>query len=275
MSEAIRAGTFASGFEHYGLIGHKDPVAALAVLRRRSIFRRIYLISVADLLAAGHYANGYDHYLRTGDREWRSGHLLFDPAMHHEAAALLAPGRHDGSWANIRRFLTGNRRVGSTHRLSWYFDPIWYLSAYPGHRGRRSMPGGGRARSNIISPTAGPPRSTRGSIFPRQYYRDLYPDIRIPTLDSRNHPQRVSITSSTTARWSVAARCRRSTCKDYFPRRHGADRHRAADMSATPSRISSAAAATRAPRHPAILEVAERREAGNSTSWPARTCCRR
>lgn len=177
VSEAIRAGTFASGFEHYGLIGHKTRSPHW--LFSETFYLAEYPDLTADLLAAGHYANGYDHYLRTGDREWRSGHLLFDPAMHHEAAALDS-GRHDGS-GEYRRFLTGNRRVGSSHRLSWYFDPIWYLNSYPEVAAEIDAGQWSCALEHYLG-NGRPAAFNPGEHFSEQYYRDLYLDIH-PALD--------------------------------------------------------------------------------------------
>ncbi len=178
VARAVRGGTFASGFEHYGLTGHQNRSPHW--LFSETFYLAEYPDLTADLLAEGRYANGYDHYIRAGDRQWRSGHLLFNPAMHRDAA-LRAPGQIDDA-GEYRRFLTGNRRVGSTHRLSWYFDPVWYLNTYPEVAAEIDAGRWSCALEHYLSndrPAAFDP----GQHFSETYYRDLYPDIRA-TLDS-------------------------------------------------------------------------------------------
>jgi GT2 family glycosyltransferase len=127
VAAAVSQGTFVSGFEHYGLNGH--AARSPHWLFHERFYRSENADLTADALKAGVYANGYDHYLRTGDREFRSGHWLFNPAMHRMATASAA--NETPRTGEFSRFLSGDRSVGSTHRLSWYFDPVWYLAAYP------------------------------------------------------------------------------------------------------------------------------------------------
>jgi GT2 family glycosyltransferase len=127
VAQAVADGTFGAGFEHYGLVGHKTNAP-------HWLFSEPYYLAenadlTADTLKAGHYANGYDHYLKTGDGEFRTGHWLFNPAMHRMAA--LAAAGEPAAGGEYARFLAGDRRVASAARLSWYFDPIWYLETYP------------------------------------------------------------------------------------------------------------------------------------------------
>ncbi len=127
VARALAEGGFSSGFEHYGLNGHKGRSPHWLFCERHYLAE--YVDLTADALKAGNYANGYDHYLRTGDREFRSGHWLFNPAM-HRTATIADPATQPRS-GEFRRFLSGDRRAGSTARLSWYFDPVWYLATYP------------------------------------------------------------------------------------------------------------------------------------------------
>ena len=127
VAQAVADGTFAAGFEHYGLSGHKTRSPHWLFSERFYLSEHADL--TADSLKAGGYANGYDHYLRTGDGEFRSGHRLFDPAMHRLATLATPDARSEGG--EFGRFLASDRRVASTHRLSWYFDPVWYLATFP------------------------------------------------------------------------------------------------------------------------------------------------
>ena len=127
VASAVAGGSFSSGFEHYGLNGHKGRSPHWLFSERFYLTENIDL--TADLLKSGVYTNGYDHYLRTGDQEFRRGHWLFDPTMHRIATVAAASGtRRSGEFV---RFLSSDHSVGSVHRLSWYFDPIWYLTTYP------------------------------------------------------------------------------------------------------------------------------------------------
>ena len=145
VATAVALGQFASGFEHYGLDGHK------ARSPHWLFSEAFYLAENIDLtrarLTAAMLANGYDHYLRNGDAEMRSGHWLFDPLMHRAAREEQArlhpeivggPGADGigqaggpGSRGEFDRFVRGDRSVASEHPLSWYFDPRWYLATYP------------------------------------------------------------------------------------------------------------------------------------------------
>jgi GT2 family glycosyltransferase len=117
----IADGVFPCGFEHYLATGFMDRSAHWL------FSERFYLAGNTDItrsrLDEAGFVNAYDHYLAAGDAEFRSGHLFFNPEFY--AAAVQAPG------APFQSFVKDGCAAGSTARLSWYFDPEWYLRRYP------------------------------------------------------------------------------------------------------------------------------------------------
>ncbi len=124
----VAAGGARSGFEHYCSDGH----------RGRSphwLFDEAYYLTsnpdiTPGLLGRLQLTNGYDHYLTIGDTENRPGSRFFDSQLYHQnveegTAALKSLG------GPFERFLADGCQAGSSARLSWYFDPAWYLATYP------------------------------------------------------------------------------------------------------------------------------------------------
>jgi GT2 family glycosyltransferase len=125
VAELIAAGACASGFAHYVASGFADRSA-------HWLFSdRYYRAGNPDLthsrLEQAGFLNAYDHFLTAGDREFRAAHLFFDPKMY----AAGRPGTDFSSAGPFAQFVAGNHEAGSTDRLSWYFDPDWYLTSYP------------------------------------------------------------------------------------------------------------------------------------------------
>lgn len=139
VAAAVHAGSFESGFAHYCSDGYinRSPHWLFS--------ETIYLARYPDLTRAtlerlGAF-NGYDHYLRYGDREFRSGHLLFDPHLYYAHARVRddgALGKGTGKASALSIPETGSfaafladEAEQNTLRVSWYFDPEWYLKTYP------------------------------------------------------------------------------------------------------------------------------------------------
>lgn len=122
----VAAGGAPNGFSHYIHDGHRgrSPHWLFDEYRYRALHKDLEGIGEDP---AG-YANGYDHFLAAGDAEGRSGHRLFDHALYRanvseDEETSQAPG------GCFRHFLRDGR-AGNV-RLSWYFDPDWYLRTYP------------------------------------------------------------------------------------------------------------------------------------------------
>jgi O-antigen biosynthesis protein len=175
---AVAEGSFASGFEHYGLTGHKQRSPHW--LFSESFYFSEHNDLTADMLRNGRFVNGYDHYLRTGDREFRSGHWMFDPGMHR--SATLGAEQAPVNGGEYSRFVSGDRRVASTARISWYFDPDWYLTTYPAVREEIQAGQWSCALEHYLC-NAAPASFNPNAHFDEDYYRNLYPEIH-PLLES-------------------------------------------------------------------------------------------
>ncbi len=127
LADAIRAGHVASAFDAYCRGGFRSRSAHW--LFEESSYRRRYPDISDAALDTADIANGYDHYLRHGNREARIGHPLFDPTFYQAAlepddvtrAQALGPFPH-----YLRRVAS----VAPEPQTSGYFDPAWYLSRY-------------------------------------------------------------------------------------------------------------------------------------------------
>ncbi|GAJ29192.1 glycosyltransferase [Acidomonas methanolica] len=117
--QAIADGTYVSGFDHYRSAGYRDR-------NPHWLFSEEYYLAgnpdVGKSLANdGVFRNGYDHYLRCGDGEFRSGSWFFDPLEYIKSTtgeAARAPFSH---------YLTHP----SGYSNSPYFDTDWFIRAYP------------------------------------------------------------------------------------------------------------------------------------------------
>ena len=128
VAESVERGTLRSGFAHYCHDGYRERSPHWL------FSEKFYLTSNPDItrgvLDRQGMVNGYDHYLAVGDRGFRSGHWFFDAAMYH--ASKPEVDRSDpGVGGSFAQFLAGGCISGSLVRVSWYLDPVWYLSRYP------------------------------------------------------------------------------------------------------------------------------------------------
>lgn len=125
--KAICAGNVESGFAHYQNGGYVDHSPHW--LFDELYYRRTYpVVSQSTLTAAG-LVNGYDHFLTIGQDEFLSGHPFYDP----ECGVLLLRGLgisvHDRDVFGTYLGLDG--ADSDRGRVSWLFDPVWYLARYP------------------------------------------------------------------------------------------------------------------------------------------------
>lgn len=127
VAEAVRTGLVASGFDAYcreGLHGRSPHW-----LFDEFFYRARYADLTEACLAADGAVNGYDHYLRHGDRSGRSGHPLFDPATYR---AQLDPAdwrtaEAQGCFTHYLQSLSPNH---PERRTTIYFDPSWHAAAW-------------------------------------------------------------------------------------------------------------------------------------------------
>jgi GT2 family glycosyltransferase len=118
----IARGVYPSGFAHYRAEGFVDRSPHWL------FSERFYLSGNPDLtrsrLDEAGFINAYDHYLSAGDAEFRAGHLFFNPE-------LYTAGTERKELPPFAQFVQDGCAAGSQIRLSWYFDPVWYLQTYP------------------------------------------------------------------------------------------------------------------------------------------------
>lgn len=110
---------YVSGFDHYRSVGHRDRSPHWLFNEEH------YVVSNPDvgrlLRNDTGLRNGYDHYLRTGDAEFRSGSWFFNPFEYIKSTSdeiIRSPFRH---------YLAHQ----SGYSNSAWFDTDWYMTSYP------------------------------------------------------------------------------------------------------------------------------------------------
>ena len=175
----VAAGGAASGFAHYCTDGHAgrsphwlfDEGHYLAANRdvTPALLKQLQLV------------NGYDHYLTIGDAEHRHGHKFFDPQLYQQNAVEgdAARNSHGGPF---ERFLVDGSRAGSVARLSWYFDPHWYLQTYPDVQAEIADGWWSCALHHFLANRT-PLRYTALQWFSEDLYGKTYPDVLDAVMD--------------------------------------------------------------------------------------------
>jgi GT2 family glycosyltransferase/glycosyltransferase involved in cell wall biosynthesis len=170
----VAAGGFASGFAHYCDDGYRERSP-------HWLFSEQFYLSSNPEVTRGvldrhGLVNGYDHYLALGDRGFRGGHWFFDPAL-YRAHKPEADRSDPGVGGGFAQFLAGGCVSGSLARVSWYFDPAWYLQAYPEVAGEVAT-GLWRCALHhfLCNPT--PQRYQALEWFSEAYYGATYPDVQ-------------------------------------------------------------------------------------------------
>ena len=172
IAEAIAAGVYESAFDAY-CRGGSDRAAHW--LFDETQYRRRYPdLSEAALVACG-AVNGYDHFLRHGDREGRVGHTLFDPAFY---AAAFAPDRP------FQHYLAGLWEGRLEQPTSVYFDPAWYLAQYP-DVARAITNGTWRSALHHYLTNASPTEFDPLPAFSERYYLARNPDLATVVQDGQ------------------------------------------------------------------------------------------
>lgn len=118
VAEAVAAGMWRSGFEHYCLEGHADRSGHMLFDDAGYAADHPELTDEA-LHEAGCF-NRYDHYLKLGAAAGARGHRLFDALCHGVEA-----GEAFGHYLDAVRF------GAAEPAPSALFDPVWYLAFHP------------------------------------------------------------------------------------------------------------------------------------------------
>jgi GT2 family glycosyltransferase len=186
---AVLAGEAESGFDLYcrNEGRHRWP----HWLFDEAHYRASYDDLTDEVLVSNGMVNGYDHFLQHGARELRMGSPFFDPAIYRdnqepEAAAKAGAAAEAAGW--FADFIARQHaRTGTVAVTSVYFEPEWYLQAYPDVARAVAE---GRVMSALHhyltndTPSAFDPLPE----FSESFYLKLYPDIQaaIEAGDFRN-----------------------------------------------------------------------------------------
>jgi GT2 family glycosyltransferase len=132
IAELVRGGQYASGFDHYCQHGHR--CVSPHWLFDDALYADLYEDMTLENLAAHDCHGRYDHYLRSGQREARMGHFLFDGQFY--AARAVAAGVDAAELERLGPYVHFLYRLGAEEELasSIYFDPVWYVERQPGAR---------------------------------------------------------------------------------------------------------------------------------------------
>ncbi len=176
IAELVRAGNYQSGFDHFCQHGHRG--VSPHWLFDDELYANLYEDMTLENLDAHQCFGRYDHYLKSGQRERRMGHFLFDGAYYRERAiaAGVAEAEIDAQGPYVH-FL--NRLGSGEDELapSIYFDPLWYVQYHPGARADISR---GRYTSSIQHYLTSeiPEHLDPVPQFSEHFYRRRHPDIQ-------------------------------------------------------------------------------------------------
>ncbi|GAN53466.1 glycosyltransferase [Tanticharoenia sakaeratensis] len=169
VAAGVREGIFASGFQHYCESGFRSR-APHWLFSEQDYFTRNPDLTPHALDERG-FHNGYDHFLKVGDREGRIGHQFFDPLV-FRADALAAHSGIDLDRGLFAQYLASPQ----TTRTSWYFDPAWYLETYP--QVRQAIEQGEYSGPLHHYLTNGTPQAfDPNPFFSEASYASRYPDV--------------------------------------------------------------------------------------------------
>ncbi|MFT8643894.1 glycosyltransferase [Gluconacetobacter sp.] len=170
IDEAIHAHEVPSGFAHYCAEGFSDrnPNGFFDEL----FYRETQLgLSLEEVEHHG-LRNGYDHFLSYGAREGRDASLFFSTSLFlKENPDFL----HDTRLGPFVAFMENlHAPENASRRTSWFFDPAWYLRAYPTVSDR--MPEWGHPLRHYLITTT-PATFDPLPFFSERFYATSHPDV--------------------------------------------------------------------------------------------------
>ena len=166
IDEAWLRATLPGGASGFDALCRAGTVRAPHWLFDQALYRHRYPDLTDEALEAGGFRDGFDHYLRVGDREGRSGSPFLDPAF---TLARLPPvaAAHVAARGCFAWYLEVLGTVAEPDLSPW-FDPAWYLAHTP--QARRAP---GALRHYLTAADPGDPLPQ----FSERFYLDRYPDI--------------------------------------------------------------------------------------------------
>ncbi len=175
IAELVRQGAYASGFDHFCRHGHRG--VSPHWLFDDALYADLYEDMTLEILDAHGCYGRYDHYLRSGQRERRMGHFLFDGPFYRARAleAGATDGEIDGPGPYVH-FLATQGGGGDELATSLYFDPAWYVEHHPGAKADILHGRYGGALHHYLTNQA-PEGFDPVPQFSERFYRRRYPDI--------------------------------------------------------------------------------------------------
>ncbi len=131
IAELVRGGGYASGFDHFCQHGHRG--VSPHWLFDDALYADLYEDMTIENLDLHQCYGRYDHYLKSGQRERRLGHYLFDSDFYRVQA--LAAGVSAEEVDALGPYVHYLARLGAGFEEiapSVYFDPGWYGEHHPG-----------------------------------------------------------------------------------------------------------------------------------------------
>ena len=123
----IEARDISSGFEHYCTYGFKDRNPNCFFDEK--FYCQTQVCMSPEQLEAHGLRNGYDHFLIYGAREGRDASLFFSTKLFIRENPDFLYDERNGIFPSFLENATDPAMV--ERRTSVYFDPAWYMRAYP------------------------------------------------------------------------------------------------------------------------------------------------
>jgi GT2 family glycosyltransferase len=175
IAELVRAGNYQSGFDHYCQHGHRG--VSPHWLFDDELYGNLYDDMTLENLDQHRCYGRYDHYLKSGQRERRMGHFLFDGAFYRARAVNSGiPESEIDAEGPYVHFL--NRLGGGKAELppSIYFEPAWYLDQHAGAKMALERGIFASAIQHYLCSEA-PEQLDPVPQFSEEFYRRTYPEI--------------------------------------------------------------------------------------------------
>jgi GT2 family glycosyltransferase len=171
----VEAGQYRSGFDHFCQYGHR--ALSPHFLFDDGLYGTLYEDMSIENLDRHNCFGRYDHYLKSGQRERRMAHFLFDAQFYR--AEAIAQGIAAEEIDEAGPFVHHAYRVHEAApelACSPYFDPRWYLETYPAVADKIAE---GRYRCALDHYLSNPAPASFDPVpeYSERFYLEAHPDI--------------------------------------------------------------------------------------------------
>lgn len=171
----IAEGSYQSGFDHFCQHGHRG--LSPHWLFDDTLYAEMHDDMTLENLVRYNCLGRYDHWLKSGQRETRTGHFLFDKDYYRARVAAAGGDLDaldaDGAFVHYLYSIGGD---GPELATSPYFEPLWYLDAHPTARASIAA---GTARNALHHYITQGEAAALDPVpeFSEAFLRETYPDI--------------------------------------------------------------------------------------------------